>query len=586
MNEDKVIEVGESIQVAELAEKLDVNAAQIVSKLMENGVMATINENIDHDTASIIADEFDVEVRSPVKEEPEIKKRKASTEGEIRPPVVAMMGHVDHGKTSLLDAIRGSSVAGKESGGITQHISAYVISHQDRDITFLDTPGHEAFSALRQHGAALTDLAVIVIAADDGIKPQTEEAIKFAKKAGVNMLIAINKIDKEGADSNKIKQQLSDHELVPEEWGGSTVVVELSATKKQGIDKLMDMILLVTDLDELKAEKDVPAEGIIIESHMSTGQGPVATVLVEQGVLKPRAYVSAGDTYGKIRTLTDYQGNNKDSAGPSIPAVVTGFKAVPEFGVQFVEHASEKEAKQYVKTHTKAEGPKQKGPVKSATADDLLQTISKKTKAEELRVIIKADVIGSLQSLKQSAEDLGNDEVSVDVVSSGVGDVTESDVMLASTSKAVILAFHVNATSTVKRLAAREDVKVYVYDVIYELLDDVKNMLTKLLKPEIIEEEKAKLDVKGVFKITKSLAICGGQVTSGKVEPGQLVRLIRDKKDVASAEVAKVQKGQQEVKEVVEGEMCGIELKTNEKVPIEEGDKLEFFVRTTKERKL
>lgn len=572
------------VGVGEFAEKLGVPVTKVIAELMKNGVMATINEQIDFDTASIIGSDlgFEVVIEEKTDELAEMKNL-ADGEGESRPPIVAVMGHVDHGKTSLLDAIRESNVAEKEAGGITQHIGAYQIKRKERWITFLDTPGHEAFSTIRAHGARLTDVAIIVVAADDGVKPQTKEAIRHAKEAGVQIVIAVNKIDKEGSDPNRVRQELSELELVPEEWGGSTVMVDVSAKSGQNIEKLLDMVLLVADLEELKARPEGPAEGVIVESHLETGRGPVATVLIQNGVLKVGDYVVAGSTYAKIRSLDDYRGKRIKEAHPGMPAVVTGLKAVPAFGDVFYCVADEKTARDRAVGNQRQASIKSMVKVKKIDASDLTDAITA-GQVKELNVVVKADVQGSLESLLSSLDEIRNEEVAIKVVSSGIGDISESDVNFAQTAGALLVGFNVSMGSAVKQLATREHIQIRLYKVIYELLDDMRQALSQMLAPEVVEVPVGKLKVLGVFKTTKTDVICGGEVTDGKVEPGVEVRVLRNKEEVGKGKVTNVQKEQNKVKEVVQGEQCGMDVAITQGIEI--GDVLEFFRTETRERSL
>lgn len=586
---EKTIEIGEKVSVGEFASLLDLPVTKIIGELFKNGVMATVNETIDFDTAQIILGELELEGVELVKKSQEAAaprtKREVSDSAEARPPVVAMMGHIDHGKTSLLDAIRGAKVASGESGGITQHLSAYQIKHNDRYITFLDTPGHEAFAALREHGARLTDLAVIVIAADDGIKPQTLEAIRFARSAGVKMIIAANKMDKEGADINKLKAELAQNQLVLEDFGGDTVVLPLSAKTGQGVPELLDMILLVTDLEELKADHTGRAEGLVIESHMDKGLGRVAVALVEQGLLRPGNFVQVGGTYGKIRTLQNTSGEVLEKAGPSMPVVFTGLKDLPEFGDEFIEMHSEKEARDAAAKV--AESRVSTSHTAATSGSELLRVISRTTKLNELNILIKADVQGSLTSVVDSLKTLDTEEVAVKIVSSGVGVISESDIHTAATSGAIVYGFSVSLPAHIKRQASRDKVPVRLFNVIYELMDDVKSELQKLLPPEIIETELGRLIVKGVFKTTKTETIAGGEVTKGKLAIPALARVYRDKELIAEdLTVTNLKSGPTDVKEVPEGQMCGFSLKTDEKLNIAESDRVEFYSRETKERTL
>jgi len=584
----RTIEIEDMITVGTLAEKLQLPATRLIGELMKNGVMATINERIDFDTAQIIVEELGLEVELTRKPEAEpvirSKKQEHSDQAVSRPPVVAVMGHVDHGKTSLLDAIRSAQVAKGEAGGITQHISAYQITHNNRAVTFLDTPGHEAFAAIREHGAHLTDIAIIVVAADDGIKPQTVEAIRFARKAGVKIIVALNKIDKEGADANRVKQQLAEHELLPEEWGGDTVIVEVSAKTKQGIPDLLDMILLVADVEDFRAEADGPARGLIIESHLEQGRGPIANALIEEGTLATGDFIVAGTTYAKIRTLHSTDGNVLTKATPSMPVVITGFKALPQFGDEFSVVKDEKTARQHAEKLT----DQQQGNAASnnMSGSELIRIINRKKQVQELNIIIRADVQGSLTSVIDSLKALDTDEVAVHIVSSGVGAITENDIHRASTGGAIIYGFNVEAPTNIKRLASRDKISTRLYKVIYELIDDVKEELTKLLVPEIVETETGRLVIKAVFKTTKSEVICGGEVTKGRLTVPAFAKVVRDKDMLAEVEITKLQRGPQETKEVLEGEMCGVSFTTPVRLELQEGDRLEFFTRQTVARTL
>jgi translation initiation factor IF-2 len=496
------------------------------------------------------------------------------------------MGHVDHGKSSLLDAILHTKATEGEAGGITQHISAYQTERKGRTITLLDTPGHEAFAALRQHGATLTDVVVIVVAADDGVKPQTIEAIRFAKTANAKIVVAINKMDKETANPQLVKTQLaSEHGLNPEEWGGDTVMVEVSAKTGQNIDKLLDMVLLVADLEELKADIDVPAEGLVIESHMETGRGSVVGLLVEQGELKPGYFLVAGTAYGKIRTLLNFAGKAMKSAGPSTPVTVTGFKELPLFGDVFTITKNEKDARQQTE-RTRIEREKNAAST-NVTGADLLKMMNQQHDTQEVNVIVKADVQGSLTSVMDSLRLVDtNGEIRLRIIGSGVGNISESDIRLAADGETIIYGFNVELPPAVKRLAMRDKVQVRIFKVIYELLDDARNSMEAMLAPEVVETELGTLTIKGVFRTLKDEVIAGGEVTSGKAVPNVLVRVKRGDEKLDEVEVTKVQRQQQEAKEVFEGEMCGISLKTTKKLLLEEGDNLEFFTRELVKRTL
>ncbi len=586
---ETTIEIEDMITVGTLAERLSIPVSKLIGELMKNGVMATVNERIDFDTAEIIVEELGLDVSLAKKEAeeaaaPKHKKPEASKNAKGRPPVVAVMGHVDHGKTSLLDAIRGAEVVKGEAGGITQHISAYQITNGKRPITFLDTPGHEAFAAIREHGAHLTDIVIIVVAADDGIKPQTIEAIRFAKKAGVKIIVAINKIDKEGADVNRVQQQLSEHDLLVEEWGGDTIAVPVSAKTQEGIPKLLDMILLVTDVEELKADADGPARGLIIEAHVEQGRGPVGQALVEAGTLKPGDFIVAGGSYAKVRNLETTDGKAIKNATPSTPVVITGFKTLPKFGDEFVAVASEKEARG--QAEKAAAGNQAAGGHLDMGGSELIRLINRSNELQELNVIVKADVQGSLKSVLDSLRTLGTDEVSVRIVGSGVGPVNENDLHLAHSTGSIIYGFNVSLPTSSKQKAARDKVRVRLYNVIYELIDDVKTELSQLLSPEIVETELGRLVIKGVFKTTKTEIICGGEVTKGKLKVPALARVSRDGEELAEVEVTNLKRGPADTKEVVEGEMCGMSLKTEKRLVLEEGDRVDLFTRQAVERKL
>lgn len=584
LNKEQPIAIPEIIGVGEFAEKLGLPVTRVIGELMKNGVMATINEQIDYDTAAIIGAElgFEIQEEQIVEEVRPEKIKMAEGEGETRPPIVAVMGHVDHGKTSLLDAIRSSHVADKEAGGITQHIGAYQIKRGERWITFIDTPGHEAFSALRQHGARMTDVAIIVVAADDGVKPQTKEAIRHAQEAKVQLVVAINKVDKEGADPNRVRQELSDLGLVPEEWGGTTVMVDVSARAQTNIDKLVDVVLLVADIEDLRARPDGPADGAIIESHLDAGKGPVATVLVRNGVLATGDYLVAGGTYAKVRSLGDFRGKRIASAHPGMPAVVTGFKVVPSFGDLFTTVANEKAAREASAAVVRREQAKSLG-VKKIDASQLTAAISAGN-ISELNVVLKADTQGSLESLHAGLDQLRNDEVAVKVVSSAVGDISESDIAFAKTAGAFLIGFNVSLSSGLKALANREGVHVRLYKVIYELTDDLRDALSQMLAPEIIETIVGALEIKGVFKTTKTNVVCGGTVTLGKIEPKLKFRIKRGKEVLGEGTITGLQKDKQEAKEVFEGETCGMNVATS--VAIELKDELEFYTVESKARTL
>ncbi len=590
--QEKIVTISDSITVGELAETLHLPVTTLVGELFKNGIVATINQRIDFETATIIVEELGIDAQ--LERKVDSGENQASTRpiyevsenASERPPIVAVMGHVDHGKTSLLDAVLDKKTVEGEAGGITQHISAYQTVRNDRAITLLDTPGHEAFAALRQHGAVLTDVVVIVVAADDGVKPQTVEAIRFARNANAKIIVAINKMDKETANPQLVKTQLaSEHGLNPEEWGGDTIMVEVSAKTGKGIDTLLDNVLLVADMEELKADTDVPAQGLVIEAHMETGKGSVVSLLIEQGELKPGYFVVAGTSYGKVRTLLDYKGEALKSAGPSTPVTVTGFKELPQFGDTFQVIKNEKLARQAANT-ARIEQEKAAAST-NVTSADLLKMMTQEHESETFNVIVKADVQGSLTSVMDSLRLVEtNGAVTLRIIGSGVGNISENDVRLAANEHTVIYGFNVDLPPAVKQLAARDKVQIRLYKVIYELLDNARESMEALLAPEVIETQLGTLTIKGVFRTTKEEIIAGGEVTSGKVSAGLLVRATRGDDLIAEMELEKVQKQQQEVKEAFEGDMCGLSLKSTKKVLLEEGDKLEFFTRELVKRTL
>lgn len=585
------IQIDDMITVGTLAEKLMLPVTRLIGELMKNGVMATVNEKIDFDTAEIIVSDLGLDVtleRVEKQQGPSVHERRKSVDSKTaksRPPVVAVMGHVDHGKTSLLDKIRDAKVASGEAGGITQHISAYQVQHNNRLITFLDTPGHEAFAAIREHGAHLTDITIIVVAADDGIKPQTVEAIRYARQAGTKIIVAINKIDKEAADENRVKQQLAENDLMIEEWGGDTIALGVSAKTGQGIPELLDMVLLTADVDDLRAEVDEPARGLIIEAHVEQGRGPVAHGLVESGTLQTGDFIVAGGSYAKLRNLESTDGKPIKQATASTPVVMTGFKTLPEFGEEFQVVPSEKEARTTAETNlaqAQAGGSRQ-----NLSGSELIRMINRNNEVQPFNVIVKADVQGSLTSVLNSLKALDTAEVATQIVSTGVGAINENDLHLAQTSQAVIYGFNVTMPSNIRQAASRDKVSVRLYKVIYELIDDVKEEMTGLLQPKVVETDLGRLIVRGVFKTTKSEVICGGEVTKGMLRVPSFARVYRDNEAIGQeVEVTMLKRGPQETKEVNEGEMCGMSLKTSQRLELQEGDRIELFQRETVARQL
>lgn len=586
--EEKVIQVSGSITVDELASALGVSVTHLIGELFKNGIMATINQRLDFETAQIMTEELGFSNVRFVRKENSAKlpgiKRELSKNAKERPPVVAIMGHVDHGKTTLLDTLLKKKTVEGEAGGITQHISAYQMEYKERKITFLDTPGHEAFAAIRQHGAMLTDIVVIVVAADDGVKPQTAEAIKFAEAANAKIIVAINKIDKEGANIELTKTQLAtEFNLNPEEWGGDTIMVPISAKTGQNLDKLLDMILLTADIDELKADTDIPAEGLVIESHMEVGKGSVVNLLVTGGELKVGEFIVAGRTYGKIRTMLGWDGKPKGKATPSTPVVVTGFKELPNFGDKFEEVADEKTARKLALLNAQAEN--EESASANVTSSDLLRMMTTSDNTKVFNVLVKGDVQGSVTSVVDSLRLIDtNGEITLNIVSTGVGAVSENDIYMASGSRTVIYGFNVTVPNAIAKMAERNGVPVRVYRVIYELLDDAKREMEKMLDAEVVETETGKMTIKGVFRTEKTEIIAGGEVKEGKVAPGMLGRVYRKKELLGEVEVISVQEGKITVPTLSQGEIGGISLKTTKKIQLELEDRIEFFVREYKKK--
>ena len=586
--EEKVIQVSGSITVDELASALGVSVTHLIGELFKNGIMATINQRLDFETAQIMTEELGFSNVRFVRKENSAKlpgiKRELSKNAKERPPVVAIMGHVDHGKTTLLDTLLKKKTVEGEAGGITRHISAYQMEYKERKITFLDTPGHEAFAAIRQHGAMLTDIVVIVVAADDGVKPQTAEAIKFAEAANAKIIVAINKIDKEGANIELTKTQLAtEFNLNPEEWGGDTIMVPISAKTGQNLDKLLDMILLTADIDELKADTDIPAEGLVIESHMEVGKGSVVNLLVTGGELKVGEFIVAGRTYGKVRTMLGWDGKPKGKAMPSTPVVVTGFKELPNFGDKFEEVADEKTARKLALLNAQAEN--EESASANVTSSDLLRMMTTSDNTKVFNVLVKGDVQGSVTSVVDSLRLIDtNGEITLNIVSTGVGAVSENDIYMASGSRTVIYGFNVTVPNAIAKMAERNGVPVRVYRVIYELLDDAKREMEKMLDAEVVETETGKMTIKGVFRTEKTEIIAGGEVKEGKVAPGMLGRVYRKKELLGEVEVISVQEGKITVPTLSQGEIGGISLKTTKKIQLELEDRIEFFVREYKKK--
>lgn len=570
--------IPDEIAVSELASRLKVTATEVIKKLMGLGVMASINEIIDFDTASLVAEELGAKVEKEVIvtiEERLIADEEDSEESlEERCPVVVVMGHVDHGKTSILDRIRNANVAEGEAGGITQHIGAYQVYYNDKKITFLDTPGHEAFTSMRARGANITDIAILVVAADDGIMPQTVESINHAKAAGVSIIVAINKMDKEGANADKVKQELTEHGLVVEEWGGDVIAVPVSAKTGMGIDELLENILLISEVRELKANPNKLAKGTVIEARLDKGKGPTATVLVQGGTLNSGDVIIAGTAVGRVRTMTNDKGRKIEKAGPSTPVEITGLGDVPSAGDIFNAVADEKLARELVeqrKHEAKEEVFKQ---YQKVTLDNLFAQISE-GEMKELPLIVKADVQGSVEAVKQSLEKLSNEEVRVKVIHGAVGAVSESDVMLASASNAIIVGFNVRPDPVAKDSAERDGVDIRLYRVIYDAIEEISTAMKGMLAPKFREVETARVEVRQVYKITNVGIVAGSYVLSGKVGRNNEIRVVRDGIVIAEDKMSSLKRFKDDVKEVAEGYECGITLEKFS--DIKEGDIFEAF---------
>ncbi|NIA02191.1 MAG: translation initiation factor IF-2 [Nitrospirae bacterium] len=590
----KPIELPDSITVKEFAEKSGIKIAKIIGELMKNGILANINQQIDFDTAQIIADDVGIKLkrkRSVAGVEElmtgditKLLQEDDASELKERPPVVVVMGHVDHGKTKLLDSIRETDVVAGESGGITQHIGAYQVEKKGKLITFLDTPGHEAFTSMRARGAKVTDIAILVVAADEGVKPQTIEAINHAKEAGVPIIVAINKMDKPDANPDKVKGELAEHDLQPEDWGGETVMVPVSALRGDGIDTLLDMILLTTEMEDLKANPNREAVGTVIEAHLDPNLGPVATILVNTGTLKIMNNVIIGHTYGRIKLMKDHNGKTLRVAGPSTPVLIAGLHETPKSGDILQVVTNEKVAKQRSEEVTLQ--AKQESEEKMSGMNQVISSV----KSEKiLRLVIKADTKGSLEAIKQSISKIKDEEVAVKVIHSGVGSVSKSDVMMAAASKGLLVAFHTDFDSPyVSKTAEREGVEVKKYTVIYDLLGDVRKILSGLLDAEVIKKILGRAQVRQIFLTKKKEMIIGCKVLSGKLKNKSKFDIIRgqnvEKEDnfVGEGKITSLRKVDKEVKEIGEGNDCG--MKVNSDTPLEDDDILEVYVEEEKYR--
>jgi translation initiation factor IF-2 len=575
----KTIKIGDEIQVGELAKRMGVRVQDLIAKLLSLGVIATINQSIDFDTAYLVAQEFNCELERELSIEEEFfakeeEKKDKPEELKPRPPVVTIMGHVDHGKTLLLDTIRHTNVAEKEAGGITQHIGAYMVNVDGKEIVFLDTPGHEAFTAMRARGAQVTDIVVLVVAADDGVMPQTIEAINHARAASCPIIVAINKIDKPNANPEKVMKDLAELGLVPEEWGGSTLFAKISAKKKIGIKELLELIILQAEMLELKANPDKPARGIIIESKMDKGHGPVGTVIIQEGTLKIHDPFIAGTSFGRVRAMFDDKGQRIEVATPSMPVLVTGFPEVPQAGDRFIVTTEERYAKEISKFRLEKLKERESVTAKRISLEDLYAAQNDSDRIV-LNVILKGDTRGTLDAIAEALKKINNEKVGIQIIHSGVGAITETDVNLALASGAIILGFNTKPIVKAKELAEKEKIEIRTYSVIYDLIDDVKKACEGKLKPKVIDIYTGKAEVRKVFNISKVGTVAGCFVLEGKVLRTANVKLIRNGEEVFSGKVKSLKRFKDDVKEVTQGYECGIALEGTD--DIKEGDILEFY---------
>ncbi|HTZ40136.1 MAG TPA: translation initiation factor IF-2 [Syntrophales bacterium] len=578
------IRISEAIRVGDLAKQMGVRASDVINKLLGLGMMVTINQSIDVDAAGLIAAEFGYQVEAVTAEYDELLQRTEAEPRNLKPraPVVTVMGHVDHGKTSLLDAIRQTNVIEGEAGGITQAIGAYHVHIKDRDIVFLDTPGHEAFTAMRARGAKVTDIVVLVVAADDGVMEQTVEAINHSRSAGVPIIVAVNKIDKPNALPDRIKQELAQHNLVSEEWGGDALFADISAKKKIGIENLLELILLQADVLELKADPDRPARGIIIEAKLDKGRGPVATVLIQEGTLHEGDAFSAKTEYGRVRAMINDKGQRVKEAGPSTPVEVIGFSSVPQAGSEFIGVEDEKKAKNISEYWVRKEREKELAASSKITLEQLYQRI--KEGAKELNVILKADVQGSLEALSEALGKLSTDEIKLKLIHSSTGAITETDIMLASASDAIVLGFKVRPDARVVEIAEKEGVEIKLYDIIYNAINDVRDAMEGLLEPEFKEVVQGRAEVREIFRIAKVGTVAGCNVTDGKIPRSANVKLVRDGVVVFDGKIASLKRFKDDAKEVSAGMDCGLGIEGYNDIRV--GDVIEAYVMEQIERKL
>ncbi|HRQ64957.1 MAG TPA: translation initiation factor IF-2 [Xanthomonadaceae bacterium] len=580
------IEIGESIQVGELAQRMAVKAGEVIKALMKMGVMATINQPLDHDTAALVVEEMGHTAKQATDHDIELEllaRSDASGEGVTRPPVVTIMGHVDHGKTSLLDYIRRTKVASGEAGGITQHIGAYHVTTAKGVISFLDTPGHAAFTSMRARGAKLTDIVVLVVAADDGVMPQTVEAVQHARAAGVPIIVAINKMDKPEANPDNVKQGLGKLEVIPEEWGGENIFVPVSAKTGDGIDSLLDAILVQSEVMELTAPTDAPGSGVVVESALDKGRGPVATVLVQQGTLRKGDFLVCGVEFGRVRAMFDEGGAAIQEAGPSIPAVVLGLSGVPDAGDDFVVVEDERLAKDVAQKRQQKRREARLVKQQSARMEDIMTQMESGVQ-QSLNLVIKADVQGSVEALRDSLTNLSNELVRVNVIASGVGGITESDATLASASKAILIGFNVRADASARKVIQESDLDIRYFSIIYDVIDQVKQVATGLLGTEVREEIIGTAEVRDVFRSSKFGAIAGCMVAEGVIRRGKPIRVLRDNVVIFQGELESLRRYKENVDEVKHGTECGIGVKQYNDV--KPGDQIECYERVEVARTL
>ncbi len=588
---EKIV-VNPPVNVKNIGEAMEVNPNKIIKQLIENGVMVNLTQNLTGDSLAEVEKILDIKVEAkeeekkaqPVKPKKEERKKKKKEKDLVnRPPVVTIMGHVDHGKTQLLDVIREANVVASEAGGITQHIGAYQVDINGRKITFLDTPGHEAFTAMRARGAHVTDIAILVIAADDGIMPQTVEAINHAQDAGIPIIIAINKIDKENANPERVKQQLTEYHLVPEEWGGETVCVEISALQKTNIEELLEMILLVAEMEDIKADPKEKASGVIIEAQLDKGRGPVATVLIKDGTMRVGDAIMAGSTYGRVRAMINDKGERVKKAGPAMPVEVLGLSDVPVAGDLLESVKSEKEAKKIAEERRERKRELELTSDRPANLEQFFARMQDE-EVKELKIIIKGDVQGSVEALKDSLNQIKSDDINLNIIHTGAGAISENDVILASASKAIIIGFNVRPDSRAKRIADQEGVDIRTYRIIYQVIDDVKKALEGLLDPEIREKVLGRAEVRDTFRVPKAGTIAGLYVTDGKITRNSKVRVLRDGVVIHEGSIGSLKRFQDDVREVEANYECGLNVEGFQDVKV--GDIIEAFVLEEIKRKL